>query len=938
MKLKIILFVFVLTAFTFAQESVQSFISIKNTGVQEFLEKYPEYDGRGTIVMILDTGIDVGLDGLTKTSTGEDKVLDVQDFTGQGDVKYFEAEIDEDDDLYYFLNEDKEFKVSGANSLSLKASDENYYIGLLKEKMWMNSSSKVKDINHNGEKDDEFYFVVFRTEENGESFWVTYVDTNGDGDLADETPIRNYKEKHQTVDLEGEDELPYFTIALNIVPENSLVNFFFDDGSHGSHCAGIACGYSIGETALNGVAPGAYLMGFKLGNNNYSGGATVTGSMKNAYLYADKISKEREEPCIINMSFGIGSEIEGHADMEKFLEKLVKENPYLYIATSNGNAGPGISTAGLPAASRAIFSSGAVLSQDVGNDLYGTILDNDIILHFSSRGGEVGKPDVVAPGAATSTVPNFMPVDRFWGTSMASPYSAGVMSLILSAVNVEFPDVKIPSRFLYKVLRESAVPMEGYERIDQGSGMINAVKAFELLKKYIENGELNNFETYAVSAFSPNMPKGKAPSMYIRNGAYLTGDESFSFKVTRDNLIDKKKFYRLFNIKSDSDWLVPLTKQTKIRNNTSATVSYRLDKSKMAEPGMYNGVLIGYRNKTNILEFEMMATVVVPYEFNATNRYSKTWKAEVLDQGMHNRYFLEVPAGANSLRIKLNSENDSYTSLRMYLHNPEGETVLYNSLTPGLKDDMTEKYYYNLVPGVYELVVLGQYASKNKSTYDLTVEFKGMTRIGDGAICQKLNSIDVVNYLNKVEEYTMSGDILGYQKEFTLFLDSVETYDYKFTMMKGEKAKKFEIEISKTDFNKVTDFAILIFDEDGKIVSSDGLGNNNGSLSIFNTNEKNEENFTLKLIPAFSNEAGQINVKIVETTLLDKKEEIKLTSEGTKIIKMYPSLQKTLSLKYELPEYEIPEGTNYYGNLNFNSKNNEKEIVKLPILISASDN
>ncbi len=42
-------------------------------------------------------------------------------------------------------------------------------------------------------------------------------------------------------------------------------------------------------------------MGFKLGNNNYAGGATISGSMKQAFLYADKISKERKEPCIINL-------------------------------------------------------------------------------------------------------------------------------------------------------------------------------------------------------------------------------------------------------------------------------------------------------------------------------------------------------------------------------------------------------------------------------------------------------------------------------------------------------------------------------------------------------------------------------------------------------------------------------------------------------------
>jgi len=349
MKTKTILLSIVLAAAVFAQESIQSFISLKNTGVQEFLEKYPEYDGRGTIVMILDTGIDVGIDGLTKTSTGEDKIIDVQDFTGQGDVKFVNAEIESDDDKSYFVNNEKEYKISGADRLSHQAKDDKYFIGLFTEKHWMNSSSRVRDINGNGTTDDKFHFIVFETSNGDESYWVAYIDINSNGNISDDQPIRNFKEKHDMIKFENESGLTYFTIALNIFPEEEKIVLFFDDGSHGSHCAGISAGYSIGETSLNGVAPGAYLMGLKLGNNNFSGGATVTESMKNAYLYADKISKEREEPCIINMSFGVGSVIEAHCEFGAFLRKLVKENPYLYVATSNGNEGPGISTSGLPA-------------------------------------------------------------------------------------------------------------------------------------------------------------------------------------------------------------------------------------------------------------------------------------------------------------------------------------------------------------------------------------------------------------------------------------------------------------------------------------------------------------------------------------------------------------------------------------------------------------
>ena len=40
--------------------------------------------------------------------------------------------------------------------------------------------------------------VTFQTEKDGEKFWVVFFDTNnGDGDLSDEKPIRNYKEKYE---------------------------------------------------------------------------------------------------------------------------------------------------------------------------------------------------------------------------------------------------------------------------------------------------------------------------------------------------------------------------------------------------------------------------------------------------------------------------------------------------------------------------------------------------------------------------------------------------------------------------------------------------------------------------------------------------------------------------------------------------------------------
>ena len=136
---------------------------------------------------------------------------------------------------------------------------------------------------------------------------------------------------------------------------------------------------------------------------------------------------------------------------------------------------------------------------------------------------------------------------------------------MLSAAQKEFPGVKIPAQLLYRIVREGAVKMNGYTSLDQGAGYINVKNAYELLKKYLKSGEPQKFETYTISSFAPNMPDAKAPNLYIRDGSFLTGDETFSFAISRDNFIKSDKFYRVYNIKSDSDWLIPIQKKVYIQ-------------------------------------------------------------------------------------------------------------------------------------------------------------------------------------------------------------------------------------------------------------------------------------------------------------------------------------------------------------------------------------
>lgn len=938
----------------FPGEDEWHFLSTEAIGARQFIKAHPESDGRGVVIFILDSGVDMGVAGLLKTTDGKVKVIDVRDFSGQGDVLLYTGKKGSVDDEKFIEHPDG-FRLFNYHLLEKHPVDDEYLIGYLDESRFKNS--RVNDLNNNGRSDDVFGVLVFEVESPDSLYWLAYVDTDGDFHLEDEKPIRDYRINFDSIRLRGGDsryDRRMMTLALNILPYDMKVSFHFDDDGHGTHVAGIAAGCLINnQENYNGVAPGAQIISLKIGSGIYEGGCTTSGSLRSALNFVEEYVRQNKKPVVVNLSYGIGSIREGQSDADRLINNILGYNENIFISISNGNEGPGISTTGTPAAADLAFSVGAYLPADVANKVYGANLDHDIIFDFSTRGGELNKPDAIAPGAAASSVPNFTDNDNLRGTSMAAPQVSGAAALLFSSVDHELSAKKLNSAQIKKVLKNSAQPLPNYTPLDQGHGVIDVPAAFNLLQTLINDNTSRSVDSYDISTNCPLSFNSLSQAGYWRTGGFFPDENDpqifYINPIFHDSLDanQRAEFYRAFNLKSSQPWLVPEKKSIYIKGENPAAISVRYDKKLINKPGLYCGKIYAFQkgskySETAALEFELLSTVIVPYTFDHSNNYQQKFENQKLNAGDLLRYFILVPTGATTAKIDLTPAKNKFCRINGCCYDPAGkkyfETNYLNSTTQNVIEQLIPSD--DLVAGIWEIDVYADFLNSKTSTYDLTITFCSFDI--DPPVISNYNyqigrepggQFVVTNQFNVPFYGFGSGEMLGYLRTRQKSAIERDVFDYDFKPEADVKKVEFLFDFDDDSFLKFSDVAVNIYDAKRKTIVKEALTFDKGSISF---NPVANEYYTLEVKAAsvYPIIDTEWKFELTEKYYINEEIKIKVYAENDRVFRLYPSIPKKLDFTLEKSARIAPDGFSIFGQIKFFDRNLFKQEFSVPIIFN----
>nr|WP_308258228.1 S8 family serine peptidase [Saccharothrix obliqua] len=693
------------------------YMPTQDTKAAQFTDQNRKWDGRGTTIAILDSGIDLDHPALATTTTGERKVVD-----------WYNANATNSGDGTWVAQSGRytgKFTVGGVTYQAPKTGGP-YSFGLFRENagdLGLGNSETGGDINRDGDSADAFGVLQDITTKE------VRVDVDGDGDFTDERPMIDYKVKkdvgHFGVDKPGTavlDTVPFVVQTDRSVYDNGgtpFVNIGIAAAAHGSHVAGITAANKLFGGKMTGAAPGAKLMAVKVCLSTPS---CTSSGLIDGVLYA-----ARNGADVVNISIGgLPALNDGNnARAELYNRTIAEYNMQIFI--SAGNSGAGANSVGDPSVATDAVSVGSYITKETWLSNYGSVTAQRESLHgFSSRGPrEDGgfKPNIVAPGSAISTVPQWQvpgPVGgtyelpagyaMFNGTSMAAPQATGAAALLVGAYKAEHNGERPKVADLRNAIQSGAKWVSSLQAYEQGAGLFDVQRAWHQLNGHPNTQDVTT--SVAVNtALSPLLPTpNTGVGIHDREGVTIGKEYTRTYTLTRTTGPDRNQQFLVTWKGNDGTFSSkPLVS---LPLNKPVTFDVKIRPSKA---GVHSAVLKLDNPATRGVDVFTLNTVFAGDEFTAAGKHAVT-KTGKLPRNQSHSYFVKVPVGTSALKVDLQGggEEKGKGQVRFLRYDPYGvpvdtntSTNCYNPNAGGgcASGSPTSRTVENPLPGVWEIVV-----------------------------------------------------------------------------------------------------------------------------------------------------------------------------------------------------------------------------------------
>ncbi|QGJ72307.1 Hypothetical protein PBC10988_40250 [Planctomycetales bacterium 10988] len=751
----------------------EGIIAREEIGVERWLADEPTADGRGVTIAILDSGVDPSTVHLQKTIDGRPKIIDLIDATGSGDVRLQRLSIDSKEEIigltgralklpldrllkspqvFQGMKRGWDLFPDGAIARLKRVRREAFFQEhqrienelrqtiLSWEQLpkgeqkshpiedWKKRLTALEELQKNYDDPGPIFdCVVFF---DGEQ-WRVLVDVDEDGDLQEETAYADFgiEQKYGTFGAEAD---VHFGVDFQLIPQEDekdpaqqfpKLTLVTDSGSHGTHVASIAAGFDPLEPQRHGVAPGAQIVSIKIGDHRLDGMETGISILR-------AIRAIQDSGCqVVNMSYGEPAAEPLQGLIAEQLTQLVEDKKVLFVSSA-GNSGPGFSTVGAPGGSHpSLLSIGGYVSPAMMKSSY--VLDaplEEMVFPWSSRGpttdGGWGV-DLLAPGAAIAAVPSWTErrSQQMNGTSMASPYAAGAIALLLSKLHqeeLEYHPVQIK-----RALQQTARVLPSVPSITQGAGLLQMDQAWQQLQQ-------NHLQPTEFIAFDFSVGRENRHGLLYRN-------EDLSEPIT-ERVRVQPRFPKSSTSAIKAEWELRLAlkvNQPWVRLSgeylwmTSGGTSFNLEiDPRELSPGLNTAAVQGFDSDdpSQIPLFTFPITLFKPaaVSFNESEPRQVT-----LTPGNYDRSFWKVPADANRVVLTItNPPQREFTgiSLQTLQHLPfESFESGTHRAWLGSPIEPNKKYSFAVVPNQLLEICWGTYwTDLDPVAFQYELKFEGV--------------------------------------------------------------------------------------------------------------------------------------------------------------------------------------------------------------------